>query len=186
MPTERSQQRNTTSNAYSLHESVPADRWCVTFSDLNFLRKELQRAIQCGEIQPPADGQDNFHRAAEYGPNIYTVNEQYIKPVTSQAGKMSWALMRNREGLDCDFFVSHAWQEGVFEFLAKVRNSWPRGLRHAWCCMLANPQNLNISSFLVSPRNSPFAIALGASKVVLVVPNRHKSVYSRLWCAYEA
>ena len=186
MPTERTQQRNRTSNAYSLHESVPADRWCVTFSDLNFLRKELQRAIQCGEIQPPADGQDNFHSWAEYGPNIYTVNEQYIKPVTSQAGKMSWALMRNREGLDCDLFISHAWQEGVFEFLAKVRHSWPRGLRHAWCCMLANPQNLNISSFLASPRNSPFAIALGASKAVLVVPNRHTSVYSRLWCGYEA
>eukprot|EP00438_Fugacium_kawagutii_P000505 Skav217666 [mRNA] locus=scaffold2919:176612:178294:+ [translate_table: standard] len=182
----RDQRRTSTGSAYSLHESVAADRWCVTFSDVNFLRRELQRAIRNGEILEPADGQDNFHSWPEYGPNIYTVNEQYIKPVTRLAGKMSWALMRNREGLDCDLFISHAWQEGVFEFLAKVRNSWPRGLRHAWCCMLANPQNLNIASFLVSPRTSPFAIALKAAKVVLVVPNRHKSVYSRLWCSYEA
>ncbi|CAK8990852.1 Protein terminal ear1-like [Durusdinium trenchii] len=122
----------------------------------------------------------------EYGPNIYTVNEQYIKPVTLRAGKMSWALMRHRDGLDCDLFISHAWQEGVFEFLAKVRHSWPRGLRHAWCCMLANPQNLNIEVFLASPANSPFAVALRASEIVLVVSNRHASVYSRLWCAYEA
>jgi len=34
------------------------------------------------------------------------VNEQYIKPVTAEAGKMSWALMRNPDGLDCDLFVS--------------------------------------------------------------------------------
>ena len=146
----------------------------------------MQRAIKCGEIQPPADGRDNFHDWPEYGPNIYTVNEQYIKPVTDRAGKMSWALMRNRDGLDCDLFISHAWQEGVFEFLAKVRHSWPTGLQHAWCCMLANPQNLNIAAFLASPRHSPFAVALAVSQVVLVVPNRHKSVYSRLWCAYEA
>lgn len=52
--------------------------------------------------------------------------------------------------------------------------------------MLANPQNLDISSFLQSPKTSPFAVALAASKVMLVVPNRHQSVYTRLWCTYEA
>eukprot|EP00434_Breviolum_minutum_P007216 symbB.v1.2.006369.t1/scaffold371.1/size308833/16 len=39
---------------------------------------------------------------------------------------------------------------------------------------------------LQSPSSSPFALALNAANVVLVVPNRHKSVYTRLWCAYEA
>ena len=106
---------------------------------------------------------------------------QWLKPVTQQAGKMSWALMRNPEGLECELFISHAWQEGVFEFLSKVRNSWPRGVQTAWCCMLANPQNLDISSFLQSPTTSPFAIALRAADVMLVVPNRHQSVYTRLW-----
>eukprot|EP00439_Symbiodinium_sp_Y106_P045968 s1777_g5.t2 len=69
---------------------------------------------------------------------------------------MSWALMRNPEGLDCDgldcdVFISHAWQEGIFEFLSKVMHSWPR-----------------------------------TSQTVLVVPNRHCSVYTRLWCGHEA
>ena len=94
--------------------------------------------------------------------------------------------MRNPKGLDCDLFISHAWQEGVFEFLRKVRHSWPRGVRNAWCCMLANPQNLDIGAMLQTPSGSPFAVALRASKIVLVVPNRHKSVYTRLWCGYEA
>ena len=176
-----------TSLAYQLHNSVPADRWCVTFLDLDFLREEVQAAVHTTLIQPPANGMDDFDPSdKDYGPSIYTVNEQYIKPVTMKAGKMSWALMRNPNGLACDLFVSHAWQEGIFEFLSKVRHSWPSAVRTAWCCMLANPQNLNISSFLVSPSTSPFAVALRASDIMLVVPNRHQSVYTRLWCAYEA
>ena len=35
-------------------------------------------------------------------------------------------------------------EEGLFEFVEKVQSSWPRKARHAWCCMLANPQHLNI------------------------------------------
>ena len=34
--------------------------------------------------------------------------------------------------------------------------------------------------FLTSPSTSPFALALKASEMVLVVPNRHQSVYTRL------
>ena len=173
----------------SLHETVPPARWCVTKEDLKVLRREVLHAIQLGEIQPPSDGSDDFDFSdGIYGPSIYTVNEKYIKPVTSRAGMMSWALMLHPQGLKCDLFISHAWQEGVFEFLSKVRHSWPQAqdLRHAWCCMLANPQNLNIEALLQSPKSSPFALALRASKRVLVVPNRHQSVYTRLWCAYEA
>ena len=40
-------------------------------------------------------------------------------------------------------------------------------------------------SMLQSPKNSPFALALGACKFVLVVPNRHMSVYTRLWCGHR-
>ena len=41
------------------------------------------------------------------------VNESYIKPVTAAAGKMSWALLMNPEGLDADLFITHAWQAGT-------------------------------------------------------------------------
>lgn len=168
-----------------MHNRIPADEWCVTKRDLRFLRREVQRAIREGVIRPTQ--RDNFAATdLEYGPTIYTVTEQFIKPITRDAGGMSWALMRNPGGLKCDIFVTHAWQEGVFEFLEKVLDSWPRGRKHIWCCMLSNPQNLNIAKLIQRPSESPFAIALRSASCMLVVPNQHSSIYTRLWCAYEA
>ena len=149
MATSRSSTRYTTLEALALHEAVPPDRWCVTRADLQYMRQEVRQAIDDGEIRPPECGSDNFQASdTHYGPSIYTVNKQHIMPVTEQAGKISWALMRHPDGLECDLFISHAWQEGVFEFLSKVLHSWPRDARHAWCCMLANPQNLDIGKGL--------------------------------------
>eukprot|EP00929_Paragymnodinium_shiwhaense_P000418 TRINITY_DN10066_c0_g1_i1.p1 TRINITY_DN10066_c0_g1~~TRINITY_DN10066_c0_g1_i1.p1 ORF type:complete len:591 (-),score=136.17 TRINITY_DN10066_c0_g1_i1:217-1989(-) len=168
-----------------LHDAVPPDRWCVTRADLRSLRQLVQEAVQSGTIVPTAfdefDPQDDAG-----GPNIYTVVEQFIKPETKKAGSMSWALMLHKNGLPCDVFITHSWKEGVFEFIDKVLVSWKVGARHAWCCMLANPQNLDIASLIRSPKESPFAKALMAARSVLVVPNSKVSTYSRLWCSYEA
>ena len=50
-----------TSLAYQLHNSVPADRWCVTFLDLDFLREEVLSLLSTQlEKQPPANGMDDF------------------------------------------------------------------------------------------------------------------------------
>ncbi|CAK8989230.1 unnamed protein product [Durusdinium trenchii] len=186
--------RKSTVEAIHMHQSVDPSRWCVSRADLQALQRQVANAIQEGwlpgkESSSDESSPDSLEEEAEeeeFGPSIYTVNEHYIKPVTLRAGKMSWALMMHPEGLNCDVFVSHAWQEGIFEFLYKVFWSWPPRARHAWCCMLANPQHLNIGSMLLSPKTSPFALALQASRYVLVVPNRHRSVYTRLWCGYEA
>ena len=192
MVAQRDRRRTTTLQAIALHEAVSPDRWCVTNADLKYLKQQVICAIQQGLILSASptscDSDDSIGSEddVEFGPSIYVVNEQYIKPITAEAGKMSWALMMNPDGLECDLFVSHAWQEGIFEFLSKVLGSWPSAARNAWCCMLANPQNLNIGSMLQSPKTSPFALALQASRHVLVVPNRHTSVYCRLWCGYEA
>jgi hypothetical protein len=86
----------------------------------------------------------------------------------------------------CDLFVTHGWAEGLYEFVDKVTASWPRGATAAYCCMLANPQTLDIGALLASPSSSPFARALRSAKTVLVVPNRRGSIYGRLWCVYEA
>ena len=40
------------------------------------------------------------------------MNDQYIKPVTAAAGKMSWALMMNPDGLDCDLLWVLLFVEG--------------------------------------------------------------------------
>jgi len=167
------------------HREIGADRWCVNRRDLRQLRAEVAEAIQDGRIVPtekdPFDPKDRT-----IGPSIYTVNDQYIKPITLDAGGQSWALMQHPEGLPCEVFVTHAWQEGVFEFIDKVLCSLPWRADNVWCCFLANPQNLDIGDMIRSPPDSPFAKALRAAPRLLVVPNEKASVYSRLWCAYEA
>ena len=120
------------------------------------------------------------------GPSMYTVTEQYIKPVTAAAGNVSWALMKHPSGLPCDVFITHAWAEGVFEFIDKVFSSWPQGGRAAYVCFLSNPQNLDIADLISTPEQSPFAKALDSCRHVIAVPNRVCSIYSRLWCVYEA
>jgi len=168
-----------------MHKRIGAELWCVTRRDLLHLRHEVAEAIRAGEIRPAE--RDQFEPSDfTTGPSLYTVNEQFIKPITAAAGNMSWALMRNPKGLTCDLFITHAWQEGIFELLDKVISSWPKDVKHAWCCILANPQNLDISDLIRTPSSSPFAQALREAKYMLVVPNRCESIYTRLWCSYEA
>ena len=83
--------------------------------------------------------------------------------------------MMNPDGLELRLLL-------MLGFTDQVLTSWPGRARHAWCCMPAQPQNLDIGRLLQSPSMSPFALALQS----LVVPNWHKSVYTRLWCGYEA
>eukprot|EP00928_Gymnodinium_smaydae_P047006 TRINITY_DN31349_c0_g1_i1.p1 TRINITY_DN31349_c0_g1~~TRINITY_DN31349_c0_g1_i1.p1 ORF type:complete len:602 (-),score=110.22 TRINITY_DN31349_c0_g1_i1:89-1825(-) len=169
----------------ALHNDVDAASWCVKLKDLKRLRKRVTRSIRSGQIVPTE--LDDFDvRERHCGPNMYTLNEQFIKPVTAAAGGMSYALMLHPTGLKCDLFITHAWQEGVFEFLEKVIYSWPKSCHHAWCCILSNPQNLNISQLIERPDTSPFAVALRSADTMLVVPNSKVSIYSRLWCCYEA
>jgi len=172
-------------NGSELHHAVPPERWCVNRRDLIEFRDLVAERIQDGRIKPtdldPFKVEDDV-----IGPCIHTVNLQLIKPVTQAAGDVSWALMKHPEGLQCDLFITHAWQEGIFEFVDKVLESWPGECDAAYCCMLSNPQNLDIGHLIASPQESPFAKALEASDFMLVVPNAKGSIYSRVWCAYEA
>jgi len=168
-----------------LHRQVPPQRWCVTQEDLQQFSRLVMKLVVAGQIVPTdLDGFDIGDPAI--GPCIHTVNQQLIRPFTDRAGRMSWALMLHPDGLECDLFVTHGWDEGMYEFAVKVLYSWPHGAKHAYCCMLSNPQNLDINDMICSPRDSPFAQALSSSTYMLVVPNHQSSIYSRIWCAYEA
>eukprot|EP00929_Paragymnodinium_shiwhaense_P119711 TRINITY_DN91608_c0_g1_i1.p1 TRINITY_DN91608_c0_g1~~TRINITY_DN91608_c0_g1_i1.p1 ORF type:complete len:924 (+),score=67.70 TRINITY_DN91608_c0_g1_i1:96-2867(+) len=168
-----------------LHRRVPPQRWCVTLQDLRDFSALVEQGIQDGTIRPTAD--DPFDPDDLWvGPSIHTINEQFIKPVTLDAGSPSWALMLHQDGLPCHVFFTHCWAEGIFEFLAKAIGSWPAGAKNAYVCFLSNPQNLDIGALVKNPRDSPFALALAASKVMIAVPNRSCSIYTRLWCTYEA
>ncbi|CAK9032042.1 unnamed protein product [Durusdinium trenchii] len=168
-----------------LHAEVPMERWCISLEDLKQFKRLVSQAVSDGRISPtemnPFDPTDY-----SIGPSMYTVTEQYIKPVTAAAGNVSWALMKHPSGLPCDVFITHAWAEGVFEFIDKVFSSWPQGGRAAYVCFLSNPQNLDIADLISTPEQSPFAKALDSCRHVIAVPNRVCSIYSRLWCVYEA
>lgn len=146
----------------------------------------------------------------EIGPDLYLVNDQVIKPLTNgddwsiwmklmigwkklaaeDAIKgTSWALMKNPKGLDIQLFVSHAWQEGIFEFETNLLAVWPDACEAAYICFLANPQNLDISKILGSKaEESPFALALSSPsmKHMIMLGTQNGAIHDRLWCCYEA
>lgn len=172
-------------NGAELHHSIAPSRWCVTLADLKAFRRIVEEAVISGGIVPTAE--DNFNPLDDrIGPKIATVNEQLIVPITAETGQASWALTLHPGGLECDLFVTHCWSEGIYEFIDKVVSSWPSRAKHAYCCMLSNPQNLDIASLIRDPANSPFAKALRSAKQMLVVPNEVCSIYTRIWCVYEA
>ena len=75
-----------------------------------------------------------------------------------------------------DIFVTHCWNEGVYEFCRKMRASWPAGMRTMWFCCLANPQTWerrDLGALLGGPdsdplKDSPFARALQQAKVTSI------------------
>lgn len=173
-------------DGWKLHQTVEEHLWCVTLDDLKQFRRLVGHAIAEGVIKPTS--QDPFDTSDMLiGPSMYTVNMQYIKPVTSAAGNPSWALMKHPKGLKCDVFITHGWAEGIFEFVDQwVVNSWPFGAKAAYVCFLSNPQNLDIGEMIESPEGSPFAKALQSATQVLAAPNHKESIYTRAWCVFEA
>jgi len=120
-----------------LHNSIAPHKWCVTRADLEQFRRLVRRAVLDRRIVP-TDG-DMFDPTDDViGPCIYSITDQYIKPVTACAGNPSWALMLHPDGLACDLFNTHSWQEGIYELIDKVMPSWPDGKRHVYICFLSN------------------------------------------------
>ena len=108
-----------------LHHQVPPEKWCVTKEGMIFFEHEVRRALSAGEIPNRSDYPNPHHDVPAVGPMMYAVTDYVIKPLTARYGGMSFALMLHPEGLECDIFATHAWAEGVFEFLDKIH----RGLQ---------------------------------------------------------
>ena len=137
----------------------------------------------------PSSQPNPLHLDPKHGPNLYDVNTCVVKPMTLAAGGQSYALMKHPGGLDCEVFVSHSWHGGIFHLQRGVRLAWPQlyRLQNLYCCLLSNPQNLDLEEFIGGNLNeSAFALALRKASYLLVVPNPSMEVYSRLWCVFEA
>jgi len=172
----------------SSREHIDPSMWGVSREDIAYFEGQVRGLWERGDIPEPEDPKlrDSRHNDPKIGPNIYQVVEHYVKPATQDAGGMSWALMRNPKGLQCDLFATHAWSEGVFEFTRKLLSSWPQDAKGAYVCFLANPQTSGVSRLLAADlADSPFARALSAARYYVIIPNRFSSVYNRLWCVFE-
>jgi len=172
---------------------IPPELWSMSEDDLDHFVNicgalHRKRKIPNNEARPNINHDDPC-----IGPNMYQVNSYVIQPLTLKAGGMSWALMRNPHGLMIDFFVTHGWSEGIFEFYYKLKRSWPVG-KNGWICFCANPQAwlpADLGDVIGSAddmSDSPFVQALLAPPCLrmLVLPNVHESIYTRLWCVEEA
>lgn len=182
-------------------EFVDECRWCITRADLDHFEEEVKKALLDGTLTKDPNHEDKGFDDEKVGPNIHNVCRCVIKPVTAAAGGMSWALMKNENGVYCELFASHCWDEGVFEVIEKLKRAWPQDKaedqrkaegntqtseRGMYICFLANPQNGDISSLLDKRLpDTSFAKALDRAACMTVVPNKTTNIYSRLWCVYE-
>mmetsp|Transcript_47054 Transcript_47054/g.109711 ORF Transcript_47054/g.109711 Transcript_47054/m.109711 type:complete len:612 (+) Transcript_47054:80-1915(+) len=162
--------------------------WGVNREDLTAFGNEVKPLIACGDFDADPRYKDPYTRAA-VGPSVHSVSRLYVKPLSKQHDGLSWSLMKHEHGLECKAFATHAWVEGVFEFLAKVKNAWPVAAHMGmYICFLSNPQ-VGVEQLLEHRvEDSPFHQVLSYPTLVhmLVVPNFNRSIYTRLWCVYEA
>ncbi|CAJ1416187.1 unnamed protein product, partial [Effrenium voratum] len=189
-----------------VHRELPAEWWGVGKAQLVQLGERIQEILmgkgpfelvnlskqQCRKLQIPYYEESKF-RAEDIGPNMYQVNEGFIRPFTRAPSDgipfLSYALHCNPRGLLCDLFISHAWAEGVFELTGTVVRAWPANCRGAYICALANPQNLPelMSHLIQTPTASPFyRVLLCRPRQMLMVANCNVPIHSRLWCVFEA
>ena len=64
------------------------ERWCVTYRDFSDFVQDVRRLWRQGQL---GGDEDPSLADPDHGPNLYLVNEQYVKPVTLKAGGMSYA-----------------------------------------------------------------------------------------------
>eukprot|EP00928_Gymnodinium_smaydae_P047869 TRINITY_DN31982_c0_g1_i1.p1 TRINITY_DN31982_c0_g1~~TRINITY_DN31982_c0_g1_i1.p1 ORF type:complete len:426 (-),score=101.22 TRINITY_DN31982_c0_g1_i1:131-1408(-) len=178
-------QRCTT--AWSQASQVPSARCCIRLADLRSFEQKVFQAKERGDFPDACACCARFrHKDANDGPNMYQVNEHFIKPVTKGTDS-SYALLLHPAGLPIDVFISHAWVETVDEITDKCVRAWPLGAQNLWCCSLSMPQNSDISALLnVDLLQTPFACAIQSAQWMIVVPNKVTSIYTRLWCVLEA
>ena len=183
-------------------EGLPPELWGVSRPQLVAFRDEVRRAVAKGRLrnEHAHDPRHPFHyaperfRDPEVGPNMYQVTEQVLKPrARARAGLpgVSYAVEQNLEagGLRCALFFSHAWSEGVYEFVENALAAWPDDLAEcgAYVCFLANPQTLDISQLLGEEvQASPFYKVLSSRPRVIMLANSHTPIHTRWWCVYEA
>lgn len=130
-------------------------------------------------------------------PHMYDINNGVVKPWTKDLS-LSLSVLYNRllpdGGRPANIFISHSWCESFLSLLATLETAV--GAQKAlalddcaWICTFAIYQNMTpeeIAENIASPPDSPFARVLRNAEEVAIVFNDRVSLYSRVWCVYEA
>lgn len=193
--------------AWYVHTQLDAVFWGISKSQFKDFLGMVRRSISEGSISNPSKEvckERGFKHYSDWkfsnsriGPNMHHVNSGLIRPYIEGPDSshgicgLSYALKENSKtaGLRCDLFISHAWDEGVFDLEENLMKSWPQSCSTAYFCCLSNPQNQPqlIRHLLLTLEASPFYQVLKAEpKQMLLLSNLNTPIHSRLWCVFEA
>lgn len=187
------------SGAELMHRDISADYWGITWESFEGFMGTVRESMSTGSLMNTGSvpyEPMKFHSTA-VGPNMYQVNDQVITPMTKAdpiLPGVSWAFKDGSLGAKVTIFVTHAWQEGAFEFEEHLKRAWqpsPDGSRPgaAYICFLSNPQNLDISSLCSQIDTSPFKVALDRMPkpgLMIMCSTKNGAIHERAWCVFEA
>ncbi|CAL1129729.1 unnamed protein product, partial [Cladocopium goreaui] len=121
--------------------------------------------------------------------NLYHACYWIISPATR---KLCCSLVE-LVAMDADaqypwWFVSHAWQEAVFKFVACLRQH--AALRNVadgayWVCAYANNQHKLEEEICANPRSTSFYRAMQLSIGVVLILDEKATPFTRIWCCFE-
>lgn len=195
--------------AVAKHRTFAGRYWGISKRQWRSFLSEVRAYHAAGKITNPEPGQEHHNPGFtdnNRGPNAHQVNRDVIVPVTRDPQEIrritgrsevvthvSWALMMNPDGLLVDIFVSHCWEEGIFEMerCLDLPDCWTDE-QNAYVCFLGNPQawpRKDLEALLGhQPAASPFADALRCPSctTMIMVSNGNVPIHSRLWCVFEA
>jgi hypothetical protein len=171
--------------------------WAISKVQLKAFGEKAMEAMRKGEITSQPDPskpyyypQDKFNDP-KIGPNMHQVNNGLIKPLTAKHPHLpgaSYAVLQNLEtcGLLCSLFISHCWDEGVFEFISNALKAWPDECEGAYICFLSNPQVGEVLAKIGLAggiQTSPFYRVLHEKprpKLMLMLANGNTPIHTRL------
>ncbi|CAK9107225.1 unnamed protein product [Durusdinium trenchii] len=123
--------------------------------------------------------------------NLYHTNHWIIKPATEGYGGKGCSLVEVMavEVQRPHWFVSHAWIEPVYNFLACLeQHALVRKLSMStafWVCAYANNQHCVADDITSNPRSTSFYRAMQMSQGVLLVLDSGGTPFERIWCCFE-
>jgi len=187
------------SGAAMMHREVRADYWGITWESFEEFMEITRRTLAMGDLLNTGRVEYAVEKfeSPDIGPNMYQVNDQVIKPTTKSDSVLpgtSWAFRGGGVGAKVTLFVTHAWQEGAFEFERQLKRGWPEsangtGEGAAYICFLSNPQHLDIGAMLERIETSPFSVALRsmpAPGLMVMCGTKNGAIHERAWCVFEA